>query len=48
MEPTENILHIINILVKAAENEFGDEINGSDYEGFPVYIDYYKKVKSKY
>jgi len=44
MEPTENITHILNIL----ENEFGDEINGSDYEGFPVYIDYYKKVEPKY
>ena len=44
MEPTENITHILNIL----ENEFGDEIKSSDYEGFPVYIDYYKKVEPKY
>ena len=44
MEPTENITHILNIL----ENEFGDEIKGDDYEGFPVYIDYYKKIESKY
>ena len=44
MEPTENITHILNIL----ENEFGDEIKGNDYEGFPVYIDYYKKIESKY
>lgn len=44
MEPTENITHILNIL----ENEFGDEIKSSDYEGFPVYIDYYKKIELKY
>lgn len=42
MEPTENITHILNII----EREF--EINGTDYEGFPVYVDYYKKIKSKY
>ena len=42
MEPTENITHILNIL----EKEFGDEIKGD--EGFPVYIDYYKKIESKY
>jgi len=44
MEPTENILHILNIL----EKDFGDEINGDDYEGFPIYIDYYKKIDPKY
>lgn len=44
MEPTENISHILNII----EEDFGDEINGTDYEGFPIYIDYYKKVESKY
>lgn len=44
MEPTENILHILNII----EKEFGDEINGNDYGGFPVYVDYYKKVDPKY
>jgi hypothetical protein len=37
MEPTENI-YILNIL----ENDFKDEIKSTD-EGFPVYIDYYKK-----
>lgn len=41
MEPTENITHILNII----EKEFGNEIKGDDYEGFPVYIDYYKEVK---
>lgn len=44
MEPTENILHILNII----EKEFGDEINGNDYGGFTVYVDYYKKVDPKY
>jgi len=44
MEQTENISHILNII----ENEFGDEINASVYEGFPIYIDYYKKIKRKY
>ena len=44
MEPTENILHILNIIDK----EFGDEINGNDYGGFTVYVDYYKKVDPKY
>lgn len=44
MEPTEDILHILNII----EKEFGDEINGNDYGGFPVYVDYYKKVEPKY
>jgi hypothetical protein len=33
-----NITHILNIL----ENDFKDEIKSTD-EGFPVYIDYYKK-----
>jgi hypothetical protein len=41
MEPTENITHILNIL----ENDFKDEIKSTDYEGFPVYIDYYKKIE---
>ena len=40
MEPTENILHMLNII----EKDFGDEIQGTDYEGFPIYVDYYKKV----
>jgi hypothetical protein len=44
MEPTENILHMLNII----EKDFGDEISGTDYEGFPIYIDYYKEVGSKY
>jgi hypothetical protein len=44
MEPTEDISHILNII----EKEFGDEISGTDYEGFPIYVDYYKKVKPKY
>lgn len=44
MEATENINHILNIL----ENDFKDDIKGTDYEGFPVYIDYYKKIKPKY
>jgi hypothetical protein len=44
MEPTENITHILNIL----EKDFGNEIKGNDYEGFPVYIDYYKKIEPKY
>ena len=44
MEPTENILHMLNII----EKDFGDEIQGTEYEGFPIYIDYYKKVESKY
>lgn len=44
MEPTENITNILNIL----EHEFGDEISGTDYEGFPVYIDYYKEIKIRY
>jgi hypothetical protein len=41
MEPTENITHILNIL----ENDFKDEIKSTEYEGFPVYIDYYKKIE---
>jgi hypothetical protein len=44
MEPTENISHILNII----EKDFGDEINGTEYEGFPIYVDYYKKVEPKY
>ena len=43
MEPTENILHMLNII----EKDFGNEIQGTEYEGFPIYIDYYKKIKSK-
>ena len=41
MEPTENILHMLNII----EKEFGDEINSTDYEGFPIYVDYFKEVE---
>lgn len=44
MEPTEDITDMLNII----EHEFGDEIQGTDYEGFPIYIDYYKKVEPKY
>ncbi len=44
MEPTENITDILNII----EHEFGDEISGTNYEGFPVYIDYYKKIEIEY
>ena len=44
MEPTEDILDMLNII----EHEFGDEIQSTDYEGFPIYIDYYKKVEPKY
>lgn len=44
MEPTEDITNILNII----EHEFGNEINSTDYEGFPIYVDYYKKVKPKY
>lgn len=44
MVATENINHILNII----ELEFKNEIKGTDYEGFPIYIDYYKKVDSKY
>lgn len=44
MEPTEDITDMLNII----EHEFGDEIQGTDYEGFPIYIDYFKKVKPKY
>lgn len=44
MEPTENILHMLNII----EKDFADEIKSTDYEGFPIYVDYYKKVKPKY
>ena len=39
MEPTENILHILNII----EKDF--EIQSVDCEGFPIYIDYYKKIE---
>ncbi len=42
MESTENITHILNII----EKDF--DINGSDYEGFPIYIDYYEKIAPKY
>lgn len=42
MEPTENITHILNII----EKDFGDEIQSTDYEGFPIYIDYYKEVRN--
>lgn len=44
MEPTENILDMLNII----EHEFGNEIKSTDYEGFPIYVDYYKKVEPKY
>jgi len=44
MEPTEDILHMLNII----EKDFGDEIQSTDYEGFPIYVDYYKKVEPKY
>jgi hypothetical protein len=44
MEPTEKILGMLGII----EHEFGDEIQGNDYEGFPIYIDYYKKIEPKY
>jgi len=27
---------------------FEDEIKSTDYEGFPIYVDYYKKVEPKY
>ena len=43
MEPTENIIHILNII----EKDFGDEIHSTDYEGFPIYIDYYKKLEEQ-
>lgn len=43
MEPTENILHMLNII----EKDFGDEIQGTAYEGFPIYVDYYKEVEQK-
>lgn len=42
MEPTENILHMINII----EHEFGNDINKR--MGFPIYVDYYKKIDPKY
>jgi hypothetical protein len=41
MEPTEDILHMLNII----EKDFGDEIKSIDYEGFPIYVDYYKKIE---
>jgi len=44
MKATENINHILNVI----EIEFKNEIKGTDYEGFPVYIDYYKKVDPNY
>jgi len=44
MEPTEDIFHMLNII----QQDFGDEIKSTDYEGFPIYIDYYKKVEPKY
>lgn len=44
MEPTENITNILNII----EHEFGSEINYTEYEGFPIYIDYFKEVESEY
>jgi hypothetical protein len=44
MEPTEDILHMLNII----EHEFSDEIQSTEYEGFPIYVDYYKKVEPKY
>lgn len=42
MEPTENILHILNII----EKDF--DIKSTNYSGFPIYIDYYKKIEQKY
>lgn len=41
MEPTENILHILNII----EKDF--DIKSTECNGFPIYIDYYKKIESK-
>ena len=43
MEPTEDIFHMLNII----EQDFRDEIK-STKEGFPIYVDYYKKVEPKY
>lgn len=42
MDATENINHILNII----EKEFADEIKGTQYEGFTIYIDYYKKMEN--
>ena len=44
MEATENIEHMLNII----ELEFKSEFKKSDYEGFPIYMDYYKEVKQEY
>lgn len=40
MDATENINHILNII----EKDFSDDFKSSEYEGFTIYIDYYKKV----
>lgn len=42
MEPTKTILKILDVI----ENEF--EVQGNPYEGFPVFVDYYKHVKPNY
>lgn len=44
MEPTENITHILNII----EKDFSSDIKETEYEGFPIYIDYYKKIPTKF
>ena len=35
-------------MLNIIEHDFGDEIQSTDYEGFPIYVDYYKKVEPKY
>lgn len=42
MKPTKTISQMLNII----EENF--EINGNEYKGFPIFVDYYKKIKSKY
>ena len=44
MLATENIKHILNII----EKDFSDDFVDTKYEGFPIYIDYFKEVPPKY
>lgn len=44
MDATENINHMLNII----EKDFNGEITATDYEGFTIYVDYYKKINPKY
>lgn len=43
MIATKNIEHMLNIIQK----DFGNEFVDSDYDAFPIYVDYYKEVKNE-